>query len=65
LKKDLEKLKLRYIFVIQNKTKRNINFLIYTEMKNLNNIFVNQPQPQVVIDQDPDTKGANHVFKLL
>jgi len=33
-------------------------------MKTLVNIFVN-PQPQVVIDQDPDTKGANHVFKLL
>ena len=60
----MEKLKLRYIFVIQNKTKRDINFLIYTEMKNLNLNIVN-PQPQVVIDQDPDTKGANHVFKLL
>jgi len=34
-------------------------------MKNLKNIFVNQPQPQVVIDQDPDTMLANHVFKLL
>jgi len=34
-------------------------------MKNLNNIFTNQPQPQVVIDQDPDTIKANYVFKLL
>lgn len=35
-------------------------------MKNLNNIIVNQPQPQVVInqDQDPDMILANHVFKL-
>ena len=36
-------------------------------MKNLNNIFTNQPQPQVVInqDQDPDMMLANSVFKLL
>jgi hypothetical protein len=36
-------------------------------MKNLNNIFINQPQPQVVInqDQDPDMMLANYVFKLL
>jgi hypothetical protein len=30
-------------------------------MKTLLNIFVN-PQPQVVIDQDPDTIKANFVF---
>ncbi len=30
-------------------------------MKNLNNIVVPQPQ-QVVIDQDPDSNVANHVF---
>jgi len=33
-------------------------------MKNLNNINANQPQPQVVVDQDPDTMLANCVFKL-
>ena len=33
-------------------------------MKNLNLNIVN-PQPQVVIDQDPDTMLTNHVFKLL
>lgn len=33
-------------------------------MKNLNNIFVNQPQTQVVVDQDTDTMLANYVFKL-
>ncbi len=30
-------------------------------MKTFVNIFVN-PQPQVVIDQDPDSKWANCVF---
>lgn len=30
-------------------------------MKTSINIFVN-PQPQVVIDQDPDTIKANYVF---
>jgi hypothetical protein len=44
--------------------KRDKNFLIYKEMKNLNNKFVNQSQPQVVVDQDPDTMLANYVFKL-
>ena len=36
-------------------------------MKNLINIFFNQPQLQVVVDQDqdPDTILANYVFKLL
>lgn len=31
-------------------------------MKNLINIFVNQPQPNVVVnvDQDPDTSLANY-----
>ena len=29
-------------------------------MKNLINIFVNQPQPIVVVDQDPDTTLANY-----
>lgn len=31
-------------------------------MKNLINISVNQPQLQVVVDQDPDTILANYVF---
>ena len=31
-------------------------------MKTFVNIFVSQPQPQVAIDQDPDTIEANCVF---
>jgi hypothetical protein len=31
-------------------------------MKTFVNIFVSQPQPQVVVDQDPDTIKANCVF---
>jgi hypothetical protein len=31
-------------------------------MKTFVNIFVSQPQPQVVIDQDPDTIEANCMF---
>ena len=31
-------------------------------MKTFINIFVGQPQAQVVIDQDPDTIKANCVF---
>lgn len=31
-------------------------------MKNAVNIFVNQPQPQVVVDQDPETTLVNCMF---
>lgn len=31
-------------------------------MKNFTNIFVSQPQPQVVVDQDPDMTLTNYVY---
>jgi hypothetical protein len=33
-------------------------------MKTFVNIFVSQPQPQVVVDQDPDTIKANCVVTV-
>lgn len=47
---------------IIKKTKNQLKNLIYNKMKNNININVTPQQPQVVVDQDPDTMWANCMF---
>ena len=49
---------LKFVRQIKNKEQK---FNIYKVMKNIVNIQIN-PQPQVVIDQDTDSKWDNLVF---